>query len=153
MDLQVNTSFQLAFSWHFVWPPTCIYFGWAHIYMQVDAHFSPFGCTQHKSTQADHRPTVYVWDLQLFATCVNLQMCLRIHSATHHKSIHKFWFCFDLCWVRLVTLPETHLLRKPQPDNRTARLELKQISNKNINKYNPNEWAADVGKTMTTISI
>ena len=49
--------------------------------------------TQCKSTQGNHKSTVYVWNVQLFVTCVKL----HTDWATHCKSVHKvLQTCIDL---------------------------------------------------------
>ena len=57
-DSQVDASFGLAFNLRFVWPPTCVDFGRAQIWTQVDANeFFFFNrlATQRKSTQVDRK--------------------------------------------------------------------------------------------------
>ena len=54
--------------------------------------------TQGKLTQVDQKSTVYVWNLWLFATCVNLQADLWIRLTTQRKSIRKSWFAI-LLWL------------------------------------------------------
>ena len=49
--------------------------------------------TQRKSTQVDHKSSVHAWELQLFATCVNLPLDSQVRLATHRKSACKFWLC------------------------------------------------------------
>ena len=99
-DSQVDASFGLAFSLatHLRWlTKTCVDFGRAQIWMQVDASFLPFGHpTQvntswsqviccYKNTLTNDMREIYGF-LWLARPLVNL-------FATHRKSAHKFWFC------------------------------------------------------------
>ena len=64
-----------------------------HITACVSPSFSPFGHPTQVDTRWSQVNCINAWNLRLFATCVNLPADLRIRSATHRKSVHKFWFC------------------------------------------------------------
>ena len=64
-----------------------------HITACVSPSFSPFGHPTQVDTRWSQVNCINAWNLRLFAACVNLPADLRIRSATHRKSVHKFWFC------------------------------------------------------------
>ena len=64
---------------------TCTEFGWAQIRIQEDTSFYRL-TTQCRSTQVDRKSTVHAWNLQLFATSMNLRADLQISLVTHRKS-------------------------------------------------------------------
>ena len=96
-DSQVNTTFWLVNS-------TCISFGHPLALTLIKLKFFTSQCksTQvfhHLATNASQHKLIAsqlnnAWNaVQLFATCTNLQADLRIHLATHSKSVCKLWFC------------------------------------------------------------
>ena len=66
---------------------TCVDFGRAQIFAQVDAGFSPFGHQTQVITSWSQVIFMHAWNLRLYATCMNLRADLRIRLANHRKSV------------------------------------------------------------------
>ena len=66
---------------------TCVDFGRAQIFAQVDAGFSPFGHQTQVITSWSQVISMHAWNLRLYATCMNLRADLRIRLANHRKSV------------------------------------------------------------------